>query len=310
MDGEVTLPELTEVVARVAALLGPREGTVVQLEGGITNRNFRVNFGGHDYVVRLAGKRTELLGIDREAECTANKAAAELGFAPAVATLLHDPPCLVTVFVPGRAMKPEELRTPEAIAEVASDLRALHDSGTSLTKRFDPFRLVDEYATTAREHGATIPDGYEAARPAAQAVEQAVRPGARDGLVACHNDLLTANFLRGSSNMQLIDWEYAGMGDRWFDLGNFAANAELDEGGSESLVAAYFRRLPDDHERARLHVYRFVSDLREAMWGTLQSVLSNVSFDFLGYARAHFERAERTGTDPRFQEWIAAAGSR
>ena len=82
MSPEFTIPELTEVVARLAALLGPREGTVVQLEGGITNRNFRVNFGGTDYVVRLPGKRTALLGIDREAECIANKAAAELGIAP------------------------------------------------------------------------------------------------------------------------------------------------------------------------------------------------------------------------------------
>ena len=57
MHPEITIPELTEVVARLAALLGPREGTVVQLEGGITNRNFRVNFGGTDYVVRLPGKR-------------------------------------------------------------------------------------------------------------------------------------------------------------------------------------------------------------------------------------------------------------
>src|SRR6266508_5192361 len=79
MDGAVTIPELTEAVARVSALLGPREGTVVQLEGGITNRNFRVTFAGTDYVVRLPGKRTDLLGIDREAECIATNAAAQLG---------------------------------------------------------------------------------------------------------------------------------------------------------------------------------------------------------------------------------------
>src|ERR671910_1768501 len=99
MDGAVTIPELTEVVARLSALLGPREGSVVQLEGGITNRNFRVNFGGTDYVVRLPGKRTALLGIDRQAECIANKAAAELGIAPKVAALLDEPSCLVTAFV-------------------------------------------------------------------------------------------------------------------------------------------------------------------------------------------------------------------
>ena len=52
MHEEVTIPELTEVVARLSALLGPRQGGVEALEGGITNRNFRVNFGGSDFVVR------------------------------------------------------------------------------------------------------------------------------------------------------------------------------------------------------------------------------------------------------------------
>src|SRR5215204_4937868 len=104
MSAEFTIPELTEVVARLAALLGPCDGTVVQLEGGITNRNFRVNFGGTDYVVRLPGKRTALLGIDREAECIANKAAAKLGMAPGVAAMFEEPSCLVTMFIDGREM--------------------------------------------------------------------------------------------------------------------------------------------------------------------------------------------------------------
>ena len=85
---EITIPELTDVVARLSALLGPRQGGVLPLEGGITNRNFRVNFGGTDYVVRLAGKRTDLLGIDRDAERIANKAAAALGIAPGVAAMV------------------------------------------------------------------------------------------------------------------------------------------------------------------------------------------------------------------------------
>ena len=55
---------------------------MVTLLGGITNRNFRVNFGGTDYVVGLPGKRTELLGIDRESERIATKAAASSAWRP------------------------------------------------------------------------------------------------------------------------------------------------------------------------------------------------------------------------------------
>jgi thiamine kinase-like enzyme len=304
MSPEFTIPELTEVVARLAALLGPREGTVVQLEGGITNRNFRVNFGGTDYVVRLPGKRTALLGIDREAECLANKAAAELGMAPQVAALLDEPSALVTQFVSGREMKADELREPETIAEVAHDLRKLHDSGTELPSGFDSFRLVEEYAKTGREHGSESPAGYDDALEAAHAIEAAVRDQPGHEPVPAHNDLLPANFLRDGERMQLIDWEYAGMGDRWFDLGNFAVNNELDDEQEAQLLEAYFGEPPDERRRATLKLFRFMSDFREAMWGVVQAGVSELDFDFREYAQKHFDRLEKARSDARFAGWI------
>jgi thiamine kinase-like enzyme len=304
MEGAVTIPELTEAVARLSALLGPREGTVVQLEGGITNRNFRVTFAGTDYVLRLPGKRTDLLGIDRGAECVATKAAAELGFAPRVVTLMEDPSCLVTTFVHGEHVEAGELRASEAIAEVARDLRALHDSGTELPTEFDPFRLYESYAKTARIHGADVPHGYDAELATAKQIEEAVRGKPGHEPVPAHNDLLPANFLKGADGLQLIDWEYAGMGDRWFDLGNFAANNELSDDQEVELLDAYFGETPGDRARATLKLFRFVSDFREGMWGTVQSVLSEVDFDFRSYAQRHFERAEQSRGDPRFDEWL------
>src|SRR5882724_5212648 len=136
MHEEVTVPELTEVVARLAAVLGPREGGVRPLEGGITNRNYRVNFGGEEYVVRLPGKDTNLLGIDREAERLATQRAAELGIGPSVAAMFEDPPCLVTCFVEGRELTSEELREPGVLAEVAHGLRGFHGSGLELPTDF------------------------------------------------------------------------------------------------------------------------------------------------------------------------------
>jgi thiamine kinase-like enzyme len=309
MHEEITIPELTEVVARVAALLGPREGAVKALDGGITNRNFRVRFGGTDYVVRLPGKRTQLLGIDREAECIANKAAAELGIAPKVAALLSEPSALVTAFVSGREMRADELREPETIAEVAHDLRQLHDSGTELPTGFDSFRLVEQYAEIGREHGSEPPDGYDEALKVAHAIERDIggQPGHEP--VPAHNDLLPANFLREGTRMQLIDWEYAGMGDRWFDLGNFAVNNELDDDQEALLLEAYFGEPPDDRKRATLKLFRFMSDFREGMWGVVQAGVSELDFDFRDYAQKHFDRLEKTRTDPRFEGWIEEAES-
>src|SRR4051812_30718157 len=97
---------LEAVLAGLEGELGPRRGEPVSLDGGITNRNLRVRLGDHDAVVRLPGKDTELLGIDREAERAATAAAASSGVGPDVLAFLAAHGCLVTRFIGGRAPRP------------------------------------------------------------------------------------------------------------------------------------------------------------------------------------------------------------
>jgi thiamine kinase-like enzyme len=305
-DERKLIPELAEAVARLSALLGPREGTVQALDGGITNRNFKVSFGGSDYVVRLPGKDTGKLGIDRDAECSANTKAAKLGIAPPVAAMLHDPPCLVTRFVRSRQLEPEELREQEALEHVARALKAFHDSGESLATEFDSFRVVELYADTATEHSVALPDGYGPALECARRVESVLH-GEEHEPVPCHNDLLAANFLHDGHQILIVDWEYAGMGDRYFDLGNFAVNNELDEDDEGRLLEAYLGEPADGRRRATLRLMRFMSDFREAMWGVVQSGISELDFDFVDYGRQHFGRLAETARDPRFANWLEEA---
>ena len=204
-------------------------------------------------------------------------------------------------------MTAEELREPETLAEIARDLRRFHDSGTELPTEFDSFRLVEKYAESGRANGSEPPEGYEDALTAAGKIEKVVRDQPSHEPVPAHNDLLTANFLVDGDGLKLIDWEYAGMGDRWFDLGNFAVNNELDDDQEAQLLEAYFGEPPDDRRRATLKLFRFMSDFREGMWGVVQTGVSELDFDFKEYAQKHFDRLERTRNDPRFEDWIEAA---
>jgi thiamine kinase-like enzyme len=310
MHEEVSLPELTEAIARLSALLGPREGGVEPLEGGITNRNFRVNFGGTQYVVRLPGKDTALLGIDREAERLATKKAAELEMGPRVAAMLDEPPCLVTCFVESREVSAEELRRPDRLDEVGRDLRGFHDSGLQLPTDFYVSEIVSGYADIARQRGVHLPEAFGDARDCAKKVVKTVRKHPEHEPLPCHNDLLTANFLDDGARLVIVDWEYAGMGDRFFDLGNFAVNNELGDADEDRLLEAYFGEPPTARRKAALKLFRFMSDFREAMWGVVQTAVSELDFDFGGYADKHFTRlAEITG-DERFRGWIKEAGGR
>jgi thiamine kinase-like enzyme len=310
MHEEVSLPELTEAIARLSALLGPRQGGVLQLEGGITNRNFRVNFGGTDYVVRLPGKDTALLGIDREAERLATKKAAELGLGPNVAAMLDEPPCLVTGFVESRAVAAAEVREPEALASIGRGLRAFHESGLELPTDFYVSEITSGYAEIASERGVLLPDAYDDARDCARKVTKAVRRDPEHEPLPCHNDLLTANFLHDGRRMLIVDWEYAGMGDRYFDLGNFAVNNELGDAEEERLLEAYFGEPPTARRKAALKLFRFMSDFREGMWGVVQTAVSDLDFDFRGYADKHFARLAATIEDERFRRWLKEAGGR
>jgi thiamine kinase-like enzyme len=299
------LAPLADNLDRLAAELGALEDGPTPLEGGITNRNYRARLGGREVVIRLPGKDTELLGIDREAEAAANRCAARAGVAPEVAALLEDPPCLVTEFVEGTTMSPEELRQPAALAEVARALRAIHGCGETLPSGFDSFRLVEEFAARARGRGGALPAAYDPALEVAARIERALARGGAP--VPCHNDLLAANFLRSAEGIRLVDWEYAGMGDRWFDLGNFAVNNELGAVEEEALLVAYFGDPPSAARLAALRLMRFMSDFREAMWGVLQGTISDLEFDFDEYAGRHFERLRESAANPDFETWLQEA---
>jgi thiamine kinase-like enzyme len=294
--------ELNDILQRLEASLGPLTGQPSELGGGITNRNFRVTLGGVDYVIRRPGKDTDLLGIDREAERLATETAAGLGIAPAVAAALDD--CLVTRFIACGPLAARELA--ERVHEIAQALRRFHDSATILPTSFWVPDLLARYTAIVRERGGALPAAYTRTVAIAGRIETTLPlAGARP----CHNDLLPGNLIRPREGGQIliVDWEYAGMGDPRFDLGNLSINNGFDEVTDDRLLSAYYGRPPSDATRAALKLMRVMSDAREAAWGVVQGEVSELDFDFEGYGGEHFERLQATVEQAQFEDWLACA---
>jgi thiamine kinase-like enzyme len=292
--------ELAEVLPLLEAELGPLRGDPVALTEGITNRNLRVRLGGHDYVVRLCDEGATVLGIDRDCESEAGRRAAGLGIGPEV--VLTPPGVVVTRWLGGGTLSAEQVRG--AIARVAALLRAFHESAPPLPHAFAVFRLAERHAGLAR----ALPDGYAAIRELALRIEAAL-DGPEHAPCPCHNDLLTANFVSDGARIHLVDWEYSGMNDRFFDLGNLSVNNGFDEAGDRALLEAYFGEPPGERRFAALRLMRIVSDLREATWGAVQATISPLDEDYDGYAATHFARCAAAAADPRVEGWLHAAAA-
>src|SRR4051794_25048641 len=316
MTEEATLPaelrgelrdHLVGAMQRVPELAG-HDLTLTPLSGGITNRNFLVTVADvpERYVIRLAGNDTHLLGISREVEYAATVAAAGVGVGPEVTAFIRPEGYLVTRFIEGSDVPIEQVRQAATLARVADALRRIHD-GPPIPGLFVPLRIVEAYKALAAARGVRIPPEYQLAAAIGRRIELACLADPIE-LAPCHNDLLNANFIDDGQRIRIVDWEYAGMGDPFFDLGNFSINHELSAEEDVHLLATYDGV---DHARdrsarlARLTLMRTVSDFREAMWGVLQQGISTLDVDFAAYAGEHFDRLLSNAARPEFERALA-----
>jgi thiamine kinase-like enzyme len=279
-----------------------RQITIRVLDGGITNRNFIANVDGRDYVVRIPGERTELLGIDRANEAEAAQRAATLGLSPPVVGRLPSVGTLVTELVAGVHLA--GVAFTERLDDVVAMLRTFHNSGP-LAGRFPIHRVVEWHARDARAHGVEPPPMAVELTDIAVRIERACSAAPLPE-VPCHNDLLPGNVLFAADRSWLLDFEYAGMNDRFFDLGNLSVNCALDEHGDRRLLAAYFGAVTDGHV-ARLQLMKVMSELREGMWAVVQRAISTLDTDFAGYAEERLASCHSLATTADMAEWLVAA---
>jgi thiamine kinase-like enzyme len=293
---------LEDIIARVPLWAEAQDLRYQPLGGGITNKNYRVDVDSQSYVLRIAGVKTELLGIDRLNEYIANSAAGKLGIAPEVVYYIQPEGYLVTHFLTAGPLPPDELRLPANLRKVAELLKNIHGMA-DIPGEFSVFRVVEDYARVARGYDVQFPDNYDWLLEQMYAAEQAFQSDALP-LRPCHNDLLNENFLKEGEHIYLLDWEYAGMGDIYFDLANLSVNHGFTDDEDHMLLEAYFGELSAVNW-ARLKVMKILSDFRESMWGMVQIGISDLDFDFHAYADKHFDRMTKNIKDDRWEKWLA-----
>jgi thiamine kinase-like enzyme len=298
---------IDKAIAKVPFLAQSKNIKKTPLSGGITNLNFRIDADGKSYVIRLSGEGTDQLGIRRDVEYAANYAAGQLGIAPEVVYFIEPEGYIVTRFINGKRLPPDEIVKPDNIVRVVRKVRLFHRRGPELKGEFNVFHRVEMLTKISKSNNCKFPFDWGWIMQKKAEVEKAL---SKDPYIPtpCHDDLLNLNWLEEDvpgeiGEVRLLDWEYAGMGDIFYDLANFSIHHRLNDEQIRLLLLAYFGEVTAKNF-ARLKLLEPMSELHEAMWGTTQTGISKLEEDFQGYADLWFGRLRQHVTDNRWDQWL------
>lgn len=274
--------------------------------GGLTNRVYRVELGGERFCLRIPGKGTEDY-IDRRVEAENARAAARAGVSPDVLFVDEASGLMLTRYLDDVVtMTPALFRDrPGAAARAGKALRRLHQSGERFACRFELFQMIDSYLDVLAKRGASLPDGYHESVREATVVREALAAHPLP-LAPCHCDPLCENFLDDGTRMWIVDWEYSGMNDPMWDLGDLAVEGGFSPQLEEELLIGYFGCAPHPFDRGRMVIYKAMCDLLWTLWGLIQHADGNPAEDFWAYALNRFTRCQALMASPEFARHVAA----
>ena len=278
--------------------------SIHELKGGLTNKNFRVEIGEEAYVISFDMGSTAVLGIDREAEYHNARQAFQHGIGPEV--ILRTPQAIINRFIDGEVLKSGDLATFHKMQLVIETLRRCHQIPVDQAKgTYNVFKTAKQHLSKTQQFRNQFPVHFEQVLNRLGKIQTAFNQQI-DIPVLCHNDVVPENMILTPNGLILIDWEYSGVGDHFFDLGMLAAYHNLDETQEQTLITAYFGTSTPS-ALARLRLMRAMSDLRDATWGMVQAQFSSLEFDYINYSMQRFQCFNQACAKPDFEKQLNLA---
>ena len=194
-----------------------KQATVVQI-GGMSNKNFRVDFNGRSYVLRVPGNGSDGMVVRSDEQFNAMEGC-RLGVTPAVRYFNPETGIKLADYIEdAETLNSATIQRPDNMRKVADIYRTIHGAHIRLKNEFNIFREIAKYDLLLEKAGAKMYEGWEEFRPLVMGLEERLNRIGVD-LKPCHNDAVPENFVKSSDGtLYLIDWEYSGMNDPMADL--------------------------------------------------------------------------------------------
>ena len=210
-------------------------------------------------------------GIDVAVAARASRQAAEAGVAPALCHADVAAGLLVFEYLapPWQEARLDALAEPDTIAAVMAATRRFHAT-PPLGRRLDPF------AALRAEHAAAVgvlPEDVAWLLDQAATIEAAIAAAGQDSVPCRGTGLASDIMLSQAGAVMLLDFDGAGDGDPYYDLGILLTEAFAFEPSMRQAIEQWAGRC-DESLLARCQLYGIVDDL---LWGFRMLRLASIS---------------------------------
>jgi ethanolamine kinase len=271
------------------------------LSGGITNKLYRVCSEKGDVAVRIYGDKTELF-INRDHEAESIKLAASIGISPNLTKYLPQINVTIIEFIThGYTLKNPDFLKEDLREKIINPVRRFHNSDIILPKVFNPRNEIVKMADLLEGLNVEYPefDNRGTIERLKKLYKKINIP--ESSFSPCHNDLLAENFIlvkEGYVNLYpeplyIIDWEYAGMAPRFYDIADMFQEILVAREIEKSFVDHYCEGSEFEKNLYLIDMFKPFPDIYWYLWSLIQQNISTIKFDFYNYGKVKYENAQK-----------------
>jgi thiamine kinase-like enzyme len=282
----------------IARIPGWRDADDISIEqiGGLTNTNYKVTVDDDHFVLRVSGGNTHFLGINRQLEREALQVASAHDLSPEIVHYVQPEGHLVTRWIDGRHWTYDEYCQPKNLRRIVKAVKEIHNL-PPIQGEVSPFKRIKRYIDHVGELNVPFPNGFDEFVVRMEEIEASLKDDPFPARGLCHNDLFSLNFI-DDGKIKFLDWEFAGMGNIFYDLATLAYTfdsvGEIPAELQDYILSCYFGNRTYDH-KLRFEQMKFLILFYSAMWGLLQYGLQQTGvtekidgFNCLSYAQEMF----------------------
>ena len=295
LDQEFT----TEVCHRLLPEWKDLDIQIIQLSGGITNKLFRIQSEKGDYTVRIYGDKTDLF-INRDCEAHTIQEMARVGVASNMIKYMPEIGVTIVEFIGDSiVLTNEHFQDPSFHSKIVAPIRKIHASGVRLKQIFNPLVEVMKMSAILKRLDAQYEE-FDISGTIQRLIKlSSIINLPESEYTPCHNDLLADNFIlinddardRYAEPMYIIDWEYAGMAPKYYDMADMFQEILVPRESEKGIVAEYCAGDNYDRTLFLIDLFKPFPDIYWFLWSMIQLNISKIEFDYYNYGKVKYENA-------------------